>query len=415
MDIVFVTPPSKFLINEFVYPTLGILYVAAAAKKAGYNCRVLIVSSDELNKPIEADVICVTGTTPHFESMKDIAAANQGKRLIAGGPHASVSPQSLIEAGYDTVVVGEGEYAITEALKGKKGIIHASRILNLDELPFPARELIPMNRYTFDLEGKRATYVMANRGCHWKCGFCSKPWAGNNVTRRSVKSVMEEINIINHEYGFEGIMFFDDIFTLHEDWLQEFCTEMKKTGMSWRCFLRSDTATRKKLTMMKEAGCTEVGVGVESGSDKILKIINKKENVAVNTKARQLCAEIGIRFKAFFIIGLPGETEETAWETYQWIKKNRPDGYSLFIHIPLPGAPIYEDIANGTGKYDYFMDVKDFRHYYWGGIMSEQISPGHTSALTKERIVELRNEIACRLNSEGITDRNNLLGKPQKV
>lgn len=409
MNIAFVTPPSKFLINEFVYPTLGILYVAATVQKAGYHCQVLIIDTSELSKPIEADVICVTGTTPHFESMKDIALANQGKRLIAGGPHASVAPQSLIDIGYDTVVVGEGEYAILEALKGKKGIIYADRILNLDELPLPARELIPMERYTFDLEGKRATYIMANRGCHWKCGFCSKPWAGNKVTRRSVSSVIQEIDIIKNKYGFEGIMFFDDIFTLHEDWLKEFCLEMKKLNLSWRCFLRSDTATYQKLSMMKEAGCTEVGVGVESGSNQILKTINKKETVQDNINARQLCQKIGIRFKAFFIIGLPGETEESAWQTYRWIKEQKPDGYSLFIHIPLPGTPIYEDIIKGTGKYDYFLDVQDFRHYYWGGIMSEQVSPGHTSTLSKERIVELRNEIAHKLNEEGITDRNNLL------
>jgi radical SAM superfamily enzyme YgiQ (UPF0313 family) len=413
-DIVFITPPSKFLINEFVYPSLGILYVAASAREAGYPVKVLLPSVKELNEKIDADIICVTGTTPHFPSMQDIAKANPHARLIAGGPHASAAPQSLLDAGFDTVICGEGEHAILDALKGTTGIIYADRIKDLDSLPLPARDLIPMERYTYDLEGIRSTYLMANRGCLWKCGFCSKPWDGNNVTRRAVKNVIDEALYLREQFGFEGIMFFDDVFTLNQGWLEEFCQRMKPTGMKWRCFLRSDTASHKKLKLMKEAGCIEVGVGVESASDKILKIINKNETAADHTRARQICKELDIRFKTFFIIGLPGETYETVEETRQWILNEKPDGYSLFVFIPLPGAPIYESIIKGENIYDYKLDVTDYNHYYWGGIMTEQISPGRTSALSAEEIVRLRNELAADLNTTGIHDRNNLLGKTKR-
>lgn len=409
MKVAFVVPPSKFLLNEYVYPSLGILYVAAAAREAGFDVQALTPGIAELNKPIDADVICVTGTTPQYDGMVDVARANAGKRLIAGGPHASADPTSLTEVGYDTVVIGEGEEAIVEALEGRKGIFASSRIKELDSLARPARDLIPMERYSYDLEGHRSTYIMANRGCSWKCGFCSKPWDKDKVTRRSVDSVIAEVIYLRDQLGFTGVMFFDDVFTMNIKWLTEFCAKIKPTGMVWRCFLRSDTASLAKLQMMKEAGCIEVGVGVESGSNKILKIINKGENVEANSMARQYCKEVGIRFKTFFIVGLPGETYETAYETKQWIIDNKPDAYSLFIFVPLPGAPIYEAIKRNTGQYDYTLDIMDYRHRYWGGIMTDQISPGHTSALSRQEIVEVRNQIATELGQIGIMDRNNIL------
>ena len=414
MKVTFVVPPSKFLLNEYVYPSLGILYVAAAAREAGYDVSAFIPSIEELSNPIDADVICVTGTTPQFDGMADIAAANQGKRLIAGGPHASADPQSLIDAGYDTVVIGEGEEAIVEALKGRTGVFASSRIRQLDDLPMPARDLIPMDRYSYDLEGHRSTYIMANRGCSWKCGFCSKPWDKDKVTRRSVDSVIQEVLYLRDTLGFSGVMFFDDVFTMNIKWLEEFCSKIKHTGMFWRCFLRSDTASLKKLQMMKEAGCIEVGVGVESGSNKILKVINKGETIEANTMAREICRQVGIRFKTFFIIGLPGENYQTVQETKQWIINNQPDAYSLFIFVPLPGAPIYESIKRNSGEYDYFLDIDDFRHRYWGGIMTDQISPGHTSSLSRMDIVRLRNQVASELAELGLNDRNNIFSGNQQ-
>jgi len=250
---------------------------------------------------------------------------------------------------------------------------------------------------------------MANRGCSWKCGFCSKPWDKDKVTRRSVDSVIAEVIHLRDDLGFTGVMFFDDVFTMSLKWLTEFCEKIAPLNMIWRCFLRADTASYKKLKMMKDSGCVEVGVGVESGSNKILKIINKGESVEANSMAREICRQVGIRFKSFFIVGLPGENYDTAEETRQWIVQNQPDAYSLFIFVPLPGAPIYEAIKRNTGQYDYQLDIDDFRHRYWGGIMTDQISPGHTSALSRTEIVRLRNEMAADLNSKGIRDRNNII------
>ena len=199
-------------------------------------------------------------------------------------------------------------------------------------------------------------------------------------------------------------MFFDDTFTFRRKWVEDFCRQVKPLNIKWRCFTRADKVSFELLRSMKDAGCVEVGVGVESGSQKILDNVDKGIRVEDNTKIRKLCKDVGITFKAFIIIGLPGENEETFLETRRWLFENKPDKYSIFLFTPYPGSPI----MNNPEQYAYELTTDfDYDKLWWGGIMNDQISLSRTSALSAGRIVDLRNSLLRDLKAAGLDDMNN--------
>lgn len=410
MKIALVNPPSSFLIDDQVFLPLGILYIASVLREKGYNIEFFDLSKtknwQEIVRNIKADIICVTGTTPHYPYMKEIVRLSKvsGRKLIAGGPHATIDPQSLVNIGYDTVVVDEGENIIEKALSTEEKIIYGTPVEDLGSLPFPARDLIDIKSYNFIIEGGNAVHTVFTRGCPFKCGFCCN--ISRKVRFRSVDICIEELKSITKEFGIKRFMFFDDTFTLNKRWVTEFCEKISKLNVKWRCFVRANTVDREILKMMKETGCSEIGVGVESGSQKILGIMNKKTTVEDNTKCRNLCREVGILFKAFAIIGCPGETMETFQETRKWLLDNKPDKYSIFVFTPYPGSPFF----NHKEKYDFELTQEyDYSKLWWGGIMTDQVSVSRTSALTAQQICDLRNNLLKEMKEKGLDDLNNIL------
>lgn len=410
MKIALINPPSPFLIDDRVFLPLGILYIASMLREKGYKIEFYDLSKtknwQEIVKNIKTDVICVTGTTPHYPYMKEIVQISKvnSRKLIAGGPHATIDPQSIVDIGYDTVVVGEGENIIEDALSTKEKIIYGSPVENLDLLPFPARDIIDIKSYNFIIEGGNAVHTVFTRGCPFNCGFCCN--ISRKVKFRKVDNCIEELKSIIKQFGIKRFMFFDDTFTLNKKWATEFCNEISKLNVKWRCFVRANAVDRELLKMMKESGCVEIGVGVESSSQKILDIMNKKTKVEDNTKCRELCKEIGVLFKAFIIVGCPGETMETFQETRRWILENKPDKYSIFVFTPYPGTPFFKN----KEKYDFqITEEYDYSKLWWGGIMSDQVSVSRTSTLSGQQICDLRNNLLKELKEKGLDDLNNIL------
>jgi radical SAM superfamily enzyme YgiQ (UPF0313 family) len=294
------------------------------------------------------------------------------KRLVAGGVHSALYPKETLELGYDTVIVGEGELVIDKVMNGVDGVLKSEELVILDFLPFPNRDWF---------EGyKGPAPVMAGRGCPFNCNFCAKVDGRKATRNRTPDSIVAELKTISHE----RIIFYDDTFTLNKNWTIELCELIKKENIKkkFRCSTRADRLTFDMVDLLKEAGFDEVCVGVESGSQKILDILGKKTTVGQNTEAIKICKKVGLKFKAFIMLGNAGESHQTIQETWSWINENRPDKIGLYIFKPLPGC----DVWNRPEKYDIVFEKAGFDLCYYGGKKTVIESQVQTSHLSKEEL-----------------------------
>lgn len=408
MKIILINPPPLFSDGSFnpiqnYYPPLGLLYIAAVLEKAGYevsicDASVNNMSFEQIRKELHEDynIIGITtfsGTRESAYLCASIAKErNRGAIVVLGGPHVTFLPEvTLRELPFvDIVVRGEGESTFLELVQristGKsyedvKGISFRNgngvpcsnpdreTIDNLDLLPLPARHLVPMSKY-FKASPKQqfclkmpATTVITSRGCPGNCIFCSTPgmW-GRRVRRRTPENVIKEIEYLHKEYGINDIFFMDDTFTLNKKWVMRFCDGLiqSKTGISWRCLGRVDTVDADFLTAMKKAGCYHVNYGIESGSAKTQKLIQKHITIEQATEAIKLTKEAGLFVGADFIIGFPDETEEDIEQTFLLIKKLPLNNFALNVPWIFPGTALYRH-ALEEGKIDEMTWFKPFQ------------------------------------------------------
>jgi len=409
LKVALLIPPSPFLYEPLTFVPLGPLYLSAYLKRQGhdvvvydYNDYQMRMKSKKWDDVEKADVIGITGTTPQFKDivhfLTHIKRRDYGKNkwFVAGGPHASCDPKSCLEAGFDSIVVGDGEYAFEDVLKNKTKHIFSHPIENIDMLPFPDWSALNIKNYHYKIDGLESMSMITQRGCPYACAFCCH-WEGYRKVRfRSPNNVSEEIETLRKLYGYEAFMFWDDEFNLNRKRTLELCSELRPLEIKFRCFIRANLFDSEVGCAMKEAGCVEVGCGVESGSQQILDIIGKQTTVEENTEARKICRFLDIRFKAFTIVGLPSETEESVAETREWLRKNEPDDFDVTINTPYPGSPQWEH----SEKYDLIFDKESLRRTLYDG--SYYKGPAKslvaTSKLSAERIVQLRDEIEDEFN-----------------
>lgn len=354
LKILFINPIS---INRdaLPIPPLGILYLAAYVREKGYqNIKVvdnnfydysLKVLEQEIKKH---DIIAVSGTTSQYKQAVDIAkiAKKNNKISIMGGPHATALPQETAKH-FNYVVIGEGEIALHEILQGKhkKGVVQGI-FANLDELPFPARDLIPLLKYgTRELKRFKGqyTHMMTGRGCISKCTFCSSPLMWKCYRMISVKRVFEEMMFVYKKYGIKNIHFQDDTFTISKKRIMDLCNLIiqSKIPFKWSCQTRPDQIDMELLKKMKKAGCVQIEYGVESGDPKILKTSKKGYTKEQIKKAFELAKQAGIITYGFFIIGLPGETIFTWIKSMIFAKQLKLDSCVWTVLVPFPGTEIF--------------------------------------------------------------------------
>jgi len=391
MKVCLINPRSPFLMDDRVYPPLGLWYVAASIEKAGHSVTVRDMAFGD-GIPSDADVYGITGTTPQAEGMRNlverIVCMAPRARIIAGGPHATLNPEEVLSYGCHTVVCGEGEEAIAGVLAGdSSGIVRASRIIDLDKLPFPVRR--HAHEYLYKLDGLPVATMMTSRGCPHRCAFCSKPF-GSKLYVRSVENILEEVRYLREHMGFRALMFFDDTLGLREKRLNDLCGHMARMRMIWRCFMRAGEVTKSIAEVLAEGGCVEIGIGVESGSDTILSNIQKDETVAEIEDGIRLLKGVGIRIKGFFIMGLPGENRESLAETGKFLERVPLDDVDFTILSVYRGSPIYENPAaydvrwvNGTAGY-YKADPAKYQ------------CTVRTSALSGRELLEAREQLERR-------------------
>jgi len=304
-------------------------------KNGGHPIWEDIASQIEKSSP---DVVGVSLISTKLKSGLRVAeiAKNLGvKRVIAGGPHVSIFPQDALSSPYvDSVVLGEGENVFEKALSSD--IVKADRIKDIGSLAWPSREsLIGLDSYHPNDLG----FVMTSRGCPGSCNFCcSEVLWGKGVRKRDISDVLEEMDSIHDSYGTNKFYIVDDTFTLGKKRVSEFCEGIGKRGYDWSCLTRVDRLDQNMLENMIGSGCSMVKVGIESGSQNVLNLMNKEITVSQVRDAAELLNKNSMPWLSYIMVGVPGETSADVDKTMKLIKDIKPSYVSAAIYTPYPGT-----------------------------------------------------------------------------
>lgn len=423
MKVCLIWPKSTFLTDPMVYPPLGLWYIWTALENRSCDVSFIDTSTDKYETIPESDYYFISGTSPQLMEIKKILAwLKRNKRgiTVLGGPHAlTQSKENLLSLGFDIVYKGEInnerdlDIIFDKSKYAKNVFIDQPFSSDLEDLVLPSRKASKRyEAFLYDEDGNphRTTTMFTSRGCPQKCVFCEsgagRMW-GRKIRWNPTELVEREIKEC-YELGFSGIMFYDDILPLHKTRMLKLLKTLKKYKLIWRCFLRSDILIKQDgyeyLKAMKEAGLGETLVGIESGSNVIKQNIKKGTTVEQDIKVLQWCKKLNIKFKASFILGLPGETIETMEDTRKFIFKYKPDRVDVNTYIPFPGTPLSSDMASNIGKYDLYLDTssyssnnsgyKDLPETYWyKGPRDKSICLVGTSSLTPVQIHDFRNKL----------------------
>jgi radical SAM superfamily enzyme YgiQ (UPF0313 family) len=301
---------------------------------------------------------------------------------LVGGPHASAEPMQVMHRHqcFDLLVFGEGELTLLEIMQlyrnkgyGRSALLAGGEELasiagiifrdngrvrptaprqligDLDILPLPARDLLPMERYRpLPNQYRRlpVVHVAFTRGCPYRCSFCSAGSVfGRKVRRMSVPRVMEELEHLVSRYGAREISFWDENLTLNRDWMSRLCVALRTGGfdLTWTCYARVDAVDPSLLSRMKAAGCFNIFYGFESGSQELLDRIDKGIHLEDSIRACRWTREAGIEVRGSFMLGLPGETPALGGRTIRFALELEPDYAQFCLTTPYPGTRLYAE------------------------------------------------------------------------
>jgi len=381
MKIMFVMPPSKSIIKSTLGTSglpLGLAYMAAVTEREGHKTKLIDALALDYTmadvgrevKKFNPDIVGITATTSTIYNAYDVAKTvkeiNSECTTVIGGPHVTfMAKETLKECPQmDIVVRGEGEGTIKEivkaaekksSLKKVKGITFRNNnritetddrpfIQNVDDIPFPAYHLLPMEKYRSPVG--RFGMVMTSRGCPFSCNFCSSSRLCGKVWRaRSPGNIIKELRLLKEEYGITEIEFMDDTFTLDNKRAGDIADLIvkNKLDISWTCSSRVDTLTQKLAYKLKNAGCHTLYLGIESGSQKILNIIGKGITLEKSTRAVNITKRVKLNTLGSFILGIPGDTRETIEKTIRFARKLGTTFAQFTILTPYPGTKFFEE------------------------------------------------------------------------
>ena len=422
MKILFLVPPETISLESSVpkaleggkgyYPKLGLLYVAAYYERETGNRPVFIdcppenVSQEELSrrvKEIQPDMVAMSIMT--FNLLDALHTARILKRdhpnlkICLGGPHVNLYPkETLHQSEIDYVVFGEGEKifaSLIQALESShtlksikglgwkengKGHINPAEteLLDLNELPFPARHLVDVSSYKHIIgEGRQFFTIQATRGCPAACSFCDIRKTKFRV--RSPESVVNEIQQLV-EMGVDAVFFVDDTITIDKKNVLEICDLIVKRNIKihFKISARVDTINKEVIRALKKAGCYRIHYGIESASPKHLKYLQKGQTPEKVERASKMTRDAGMGFFAYMMIGITHETKEEMFATVDFAKKLKPDYAQFSICTPYPKVELYyQMIHEGIVPEDYWQEFAenpsaDFKIKFWNKDFSEE-------------------------------------------
>lgn len=412
MRVILINPPIDSVVEngnanpvtEFLFynsAPLGILYIAAVLEQAGHTVAVIDAAAELLNvekttervKDFQPDVIGLGSFTVTFETTRKLGAAIKEAcpevPIILGSYHVTLVPnEAMADSCFDVGVLGEGEYTmleIVEHYEGKRDLesvqgicyrvpdssqpngwtLHKTptrpKFKELDKLPFPARHLLPPNIYRpipVDDHAFPKFAMVTSRGCPHACAFCQKSRTG--YRSHSPTYVVDEIEHLVRDFGVRDIAFVDSLFCANKRRVHAICDEIMRRGLhkkvSWTCSSRVEVVDKPLLQKMKNAGCWRTRFGIESGQDEVLDFISKGITQRKIREAITAADEVGLRPKAFFMVGHMPDTRERIIETIEFAKSIPLHDVTVQINTLLPETPQLE-VWNKEG-------------YKWGRIVN---------------------------------------------
>ena len=292
--------------------------------------------------------------------------------VILGGPDTRYNAKNLLEAQGDFIVIGEGEQTMLELIQAleagnrvpeqvqglafmKEGQYHQTpertKVKSIDILPSPDRSKIDLDQYLKvwkSHHGQSSITLSTMRGCPYTCKWCSRAVYGLSYRRRSPEKVVDEIVHLQANYEFDLIWFVDDVFTVSHKWLKKFSETLRARNVkvSYECITRADRMNAEVVQLLKESGCFRVWVGAESGSQKIIDLMDRRVEVSKVQEMIQLAGKNGIETGTFIMLGYPQETEEDIEATIQHLKKANPDHFTITLAYPIKGTELYDETSN---------------------------------------------------------------------
>lgn len=414
---------SHFAKRAGVFPPLNLALLAAIAERAGHEA---VIIDAEVNcmrisevvqraQEIKPDIIAMTGKSPFFHLSRQTAAAlkqvNPEIPIVIGGPHITIMEKKAFFSEFDYAFIGECEDTWPEFLnrleKGKdisdiKGIIYRRKDeavytgqhvykRELDKLPFPARHLLPMDKYYLGtLQGrKNFTSIQSIRGCPWQCIFCAS--AALNTTSigmRSAELVVQEMKHVVEVYGINHFMFVDDVLTLYPKHITEICDRIIASNLkvTFEGSTRSNLITEDLVIKMKEAGLTRLSFGLETVDTEMRKTMKKKVPLEHYTKANEILGKHDVEALNSVMLGLPGETPETIRKTLSFLRNDRHVKQANFaIAVPYPGTEFHEIAKRGDqGVQLMTEDFSQYRRY--GNAVT------NVNGMTQQDLIDFQNE-----------------------
>jgi radical SAM superfamily enzyme YgiQ (UPF0313 family) len=419
MKVLLIRPNStKDKQDTYVTFPLGIGYIASVLKKEGHCINIIDLTLENVDyknlskrvKAINPDIIGISALSYEYSQVKklsNVLKKDISRKIILGGHLASHNYDIVLnKTGVDICVLGEGELTAVDLVKNisdyknVKGIAYKSStgeisltpprelIKDLDSVPFPAYELFDMDRYSKMLmrdiylpkkflpkeKEYRKISMEVGRGCPFNCNFCSKMF--KRIRRRSVQSVFNEMKYLKDNYNINVFGFQDELLFINKDYIADFCKKIEPLKVSWYGNARIDTISKEMIDLVVKNRCLLISYGVESGSEKILKSMNKKTKPEQIKKVLKMTMRAGMPINMGLILGYPGETEETVRNTVDMLKEVGYPGLSFRYITPYPGSHLYnwclenkiiddeekylESVGDGTGPYRFRINFTEF-------------------------------------------------------
>lgn len=398
----------KIAKSASTFPPLNLALVGAIAEKAGWDVQLIDGEAENLSladlveriKAFGPDLIGLTATTPFFQAAAAIAEEfkkHWDTPVIAGGTHATILREQAFLPSFDYLVIGECENSFPEFLRQfavgereidvpgiarRRGdqIIYkgdASRLENLDEAPYPARHLLPNERYFVGtLRGKmQYTSVQMSRGCPFHCVFCANELYGKKPRWRSLENVLGELDIVVNKMGIRHIYFIDDTLTLYRDFILSLCDEIKRRRLQFTF----EGSTRANLwdydlaKRLSECGLIRISFGLETAVPEIRQIIKKTVPLESYAKSNRINNQLGIETINSVMLGLPGETRESIEKTVDFLCHARDIHHATYgIAVPYPGTELFEMAKRG--EHGLKLLTEDFSRYQRYGSATMEVN-----------------------------------------